>query len=597
MSRTYDLNGFSIGFNNDDNSPQIIEINVPVPNNDYQPADNHHLIVESEETIEYDGEAENEGAHNYPDNFDHNDHDVINKFPIKIVNSTLSLKKPLSIGDIIRRMDEQVINSSWDASAESAEAATKTATTPTESVAASTDIVDEPEQSMVVDEMLPSELSSLSVDDENEDGTESDPNQTLGEDDFTDAQTHGTSPTFFNSSNSRQVLMLLKTKVYFHGALSIRLLAGQANVFGYELQRNKTVIANSPRGHSFLYLSPSTQHHTENDANLNLHLKELCEAFVSSDLEQIMTNFDGSTDAIVLLENDASNKSIFMIEKYMKQAVFPNVNTFNNRRTFLHTESILRCQFFQRTKTGLTINNQWEDIVMTSISRQIIIGGKGVGKSTLVRYLINKNLKEFKKILLIDLDIGQPEMFVPQTVSATVITEPILGPGYLQNESPYKSYLFGDVNVLASPIKYLKCVLKLLKHCSTCEEFKTMPWVINTMGYNRGFGLELIVGILRALNPTDLIQIQARRSIDNFEKILNTDEVNDFCFNIFKDEVQDMQSDCSYSTYICNTMSKGEQKKAWDISPKDLRFAMILSKLGNILQGNANWITDVRPVW
>lgn len=409
------------------------------------------------------------------------------------------------------------------------------------------------------------------------------------------------SPQFFNSTNSTQVLLLLKGKIFFHGALRIRLLAGDVCIFGYAMQQNETVTANSPRGHSFLYLSPSSQHQIKESETtgqleqLKMHLQKLSNSFLRADLTEIVSNFDSTTDAVVLLENDHS-KSIFMIENYMKEAVFPNVNTFTCR-PFHQSESILRSQFLLYTTSGLKINSQWQDISMTPYSRHVIVGGKGVGKSTFLRYFINRNLKKYKNILLIDLDIGQPEMFLPQTVSATIITEPILGPGYLRNKSPHKSYLFGDVNVLVSSIKYLKCVLKLLKHCHSVPEFRSMPWVVNTMGYSRGFGLELIVAILRTLKPTDLIQIQASQSVNNFEKILNADEVNHFRFNFFDEEVKDMVSDCTYATHICDTMSLSKQKRFWEITPKDLRYATILSKLGNVLQGNAKWITDVKPVW
>lgn len=410
-------------------------------------------------------------------------------------------------------------------------------------------------------------------------------------------------PQFFISSNSTQVLLLLKDKIYFHGVLKIRLLAGELCILGHTLQPNEAVTAYSPRGHSFLYLSPSSQQDTnESDPvdpveQLKLRLKILSNHFLRADLREIVKNFDRTKDAVLLLEGDIST-SVFMIQNYMKEAVFPNVNTFT-LRPFHQSEAILRSQFILHASSGsgLKINPQWQNITMTSTSRHVIVGGKGVGKSTFLRYFINRNLRQHKKVLLIDLDIGQPEMFLPQTVSATVITEPMLGPGYLRNKSPHKSYLFGDVNVLVASIKYLKCVLKLLKYCHSVDEFKSMPWVVNTMGYSRGFGLELIVAILRTLQPTDLVQIQAGRSEHNFDKVLLADEVNNFQFNFFDEEVRDIDCHCTYSTHICDSMSLTNRKRVWDISPRDLRYVTILSKLGNVLKGNAKWLTDVKPVW
>lgn len=593
-----DYRGVRIDFSD---RPQIIEINMPVPNND----DPHQLVVESEETIEY-AEAQSENPNIYANNYDDiedTEDSVIdsnttfgNKFPIKIVESTPDATNRLTINDIIYRMSQQDIDTTVELSKEILEIESNAISN--ESAVASTKRIVQ-DRSMVVDDMLSSEPSSISMDDENVNSPNAlnDHNPMSGENDVVEMQPFDTTSQFFNSSNSRQVLVLLKTKIYFHGALSIRLIAGSASIFGYELIPNETVFGYSPRGDGFLYLSPSSpcHHPTEND--FEVHLMGLSEVFALSDLECVLSNFNSSTDAIVLLENDFSNKSIYMIENYMKETIFPNIEKFDNHRHPFHlSESILRCRLFTHTEAGLRINRQWQDVVMTVTSRQMIIGGRGVGKSTFLRYLINKNLKEFEKILLIDLDIGLQEMFVPQTVSATIITKPLLGPGYLQNTSPYKSYLFGDINVLVSPIKYLKCVLKLLKHCSCKEELRSMPWVINTMGYSHGFGLELIAAILRALNPTDLIQIQSSKTV-NIAPILNAEVVNSFRFNIFKNEVQYMQNECTYLTYVCKTMSREEQQDDWNKSQKDLRYAMILSRLGSILQGNVTWITDVRPLW
>lgn len=579
-----DYDGVTIDFVD---RPQIIEINMPVPNND----DPHQLVVESEETIEY-AEAQSENANIYASNYDDiedtqdsetdTNSAIGNKFPVKIVESTHA-PNSLTIADIILRMSQQDINTT---SVELSKEIVDTEST-ANIVATTTKGIEQDGRS--IDETLSSEHSSISADEENEDS----PNGIME----SDIQPFVTTSQFLNASNARQVLVLLKTKIYFHGSLNIRLIAGSATIFGYELMQGETVFAYSPRSENCLYVSPSEDHHQhENNVEINLH--DLPNAFDTLELEQMLSDFDSSSDAIVLLENDTNNRSYYMIENYMRETIFTNFeSTGDHPHPLQLSESMLRCRFLTHTDTGLRVNPQWQEVIMTVNSRQMIIGGKGVGKSTFLRYLINKNLQGFDKILLIDLDIGLPEMFVPQTVSATIITEPILGPGYIRNTPPYKAYLFGDVNVLVSPIKYLKCVLKLLKHCSCRDDLRSMPWVINTMGYSHGFGLELIAAILRALNPTDLIQIQSSKSANNVGTILNAEMVNAFSFNIFKNEVQYMQNECTYSTYVCSTMSSERQQDEWNKSQRDLRYAMIISNLGGIIQGNVNWITDVRPLW
>lgn len=406
---------------------------------------------------------------------------------------------------------------------------------------------------------------------------------------------------FFNSTNSQYVILLLKDVIYFHGILKLKLIAGSAEIFGYQLELNKMITANSPRGHSYVYVQAAkSQRITDFKNNFK---SEFCSTFLRNDLNEICDTFNENTDAILLLERSATNHSVNMIKKYMKQGVFPIEKTFNRRRNFYITESIIDCQIFQNTVTGLEISKQWQtaNVQIQPNSRVIVTGGKGVGKSTLIRYLINKNIQHFGKILLIDLDIGQPELFVPQTINATIVDMPILGVGYLQNVQPIKSLLFGEVNVLISPIQYYVCVCELLEFCQQNEQCLTMPWIVNTMGYNRGFGSELMATVIRQLCPSIVIQIDGRRASDNFNWKLNATNVNEYKFHIFNDEnIKRSKIINEYEYYNWKAISKHEKTKEWNILPKDLRLAMILSRLGDILRcadGDVQSLCDIQSIW
>lgn len=65
-------------------------------------------------------------------------------------------------------------------------------------------------------------------------------------------------------------------------------------------------------------------------------------------------------------------------------------------------------------------------------------GGKGVGKSTFVKWLANRFLSAEPKteVLFIDLDPGQTEFTPPGMLSAKVISEPILGPNFCHLKDP-----------------------------------------------------------------------------------------------------------------------------------------------------------------
>lgn len=400
---------------------------------------------------------------------------------------------------------------------------------------------------------------------------------------------------FFNSINSRHVLLLLRNELHFHGSLHVKLIAGKVTAFGYELQPNKTVTLHSPRGHGFINLI-TVPSRLADQKHFSHALDSLSADFYSQDIECVKTQMRCTSDAILLLEREQTNKGVNMIDRYMRETMFPNINAFNNDSPFYSSEFVLHCKFFTEPDNGLVHNEQWSTIALHKNTKLVAIGGKGVGKSTFIRYLINSNIGKFPKFLFIDLDIGQPELFVPQTLSATVVTEPILGPGYLKNVKPSKAVLFGDINVLPNPIKYLRCVLEIIEFCSSTPELSNIPWIINTMGYSRGFGGELIACILKILRPSDVVQIQSQMYADNFMQIMNADNVNAFKFNVFEREMANMEAaHCHYRMHTFEAMRGITGRKQVDMTAKDLRYTMILAKLGNCLKYNTDWLTSVKP--
>lgn len=416
---------------------------------------------------------------------------------------------------------------------------------------------------------------------------------------LTRSQIAKTKPKFFNSINSQHVLLLLRNIIHFHGNLQVKLIAGNAQVFGYQLERNKYVTVHSPRGHSLIYLMPTPpKRKSSNNITSFEPLNELKADFLAQDIEELIAEFNQGTDAIILLERDTKHKGVNMIDRYMRETMFPNINAFNNESPYYSSEFILRCQFSFRPRNSLVINEAWSTVPLKRTSRLATIGGKGVGKSTFVRYTINSNIDKYKKFVLIDLDIGQPELFVPQTISATLLTKPILGPGYLENIPPTKALFFGEINVLLNPIKYLHCVVELYEFCSKCEDFQNVPWIINTMGYSRSLGSELMACILRIFQPTNVVQIQSSTPKENFEAIIDAEYVNAFNFNIFEEEMANVAATCNFRSHTFNAITGNDSSsraKQADMTPKDIRYAMILSKLGNCLHCNSDWLTSIRP--
>lgn len=407
---------------------------------------------------------------------------------------------------------------------------------------------------------------------------------------------------FFNAFNSNSVLVLLRDPFYIYGTVRLTLLAGSMEVYGHSLKLNTEVEIFSPRGCSVIEIASSPTKTDISQESLSEILKSYKSQFCLNDLKTIESLYNPETDAVVLLRrNEERKKVVQQYKKFMNENVFPNINNISADRHLYNSEYLLRCMIniSSQEQKCLRLPKDWQKFELTSRSRVMLAGGKSVGKSTLLRYLINRHLP--RKVLLIDLDIGQPEVFIPQTVSCTVIEQPLLGPGFLLNLQPEISFAVGHTNIALCAHKYLSAVRSLLAYCREQKSFEDIPWLVNTMGYNKGFGLELI-SVLVQEPLTDVIQLQSSKEINNFESTLQAHVLSNIPHVLFSEEYErikeELKSNWNYRLHVWPSAVQQESRyqKEWEMSAKDLRFAMLLARLSQALQGHADWLTDVKPV-
>ncbi|CAG0913328.1 unnamed protein product [Notodromas monacha] len=156
----------------------------------------------------------------------------------------------------------------------------------------------------------------------------------------------------------------------------------------------------------------------------------------------------------------------------------------------------------------------------------LVCGGKGTGKSTVLRHLANlaltsKNRPSDKRVLYLDCDPGQSEFTLSGTVSLVEITKSFFGPAFSHCMKTVKSFFLGHLSVVYCPDDYLNAIRKLLAFMERGDEYKGAIVFVNTMGWTRGMGIDLLVEIIRAVKPTVVAQLASMNTTHNLPGMQN----------------------------------------------------------------------------
>ncbi|XP_041955049.1 polynucleotide 5'-hydroxyl-kinase NOL9 isoform X1 [Alosa sapidissima] len=132
----------------------------------------------------------------------------------------------------------------------------------------------------------------------------------------------------------------------------------------------------------------------------------------------------------------------------------------------------------------------------------LVYGAKNSGKSTFVRHLINSLLNQTTSVEYLECDVGQTEFTPPGCLSLTAVTEPLLGPPFTHQQEPRHMVYYGQADCQSDLDRYLESLKSLWRHSSG-----DMPVIINTMGWVRGLGFQLLVDLVRFFSVTHVVQL------------------------------------------------------------------------------------------
>lgn len=159
-------------------------------------------------------------------------------------------------------------------------------------------------------------------------------------------------------------------------------------------------------------------------------------------------------------------------------------------------------------------------------SRIVCVGPANSGKSTFNRYLVNNLLSKYESVIYVDLDPGQTEFTPPSFLSVVKLNSPILGPPYTHDFNEInvaKSVFLGNLSPGSTCHRYMECVETLIEYLDKYLSGSGFPVVVNFMGWMEGMGLKLLGDSCRLINPTDIVQLDAKGKRGANVEILDAD--------------------------------------------------------------------------
>uniref|UniRef100_A0A8C7D6Y2 Polynucleotide 5'-hydroxyl-kinase NOL9 n=1 Tax=Oncorhynchus kisutch TaxID=8019 RepID=A0A8C7D6Y2_ONCKI len=134
----------------------------------------------------------------------------------------------------------------------------------------------------------------------------------------------------------------------------------------------------------------------------------------------------------------------------------------------------------------------------------LVCGAKNVGKSTFNRHLINTLLNHTASVEYLECDLGQTEFTPSGCLSLSTVREPLLGPPFTHQWAPEHMIFYGQSSCETDLDRYLESLKSLWRLYN-----RETPIVINTMGWVKGFGFQLLVDIIRLFSISHVVQLSS----------------------------------------------------------------------------------------
>lgn len=409
------------------------------------------------------------------------------------------------------------------------------------------------------------------------------------------------SPEFYCLKNKVVVIMKEDSRFCFTGKMVVKVIYGAVEIYGCVItSKSDPTEVYSPRGYSSVAISTdaSALEHSETDVWASLSAEG-----VDRDREnKLVADADQLEPGMaVMVLSGLENKLTKFLNVFYPFRLFPKINNIpycswtdpRRAEVILQSNLYFNSAYCKELAIDRNVVLGISDFALhqrslNGRSSVLIAGGKGVGKSTMVRHVVNAMLPVSRMVVLVDLDPGQAECTPPGCISYTVIDQPLMGPNFTHLKMPSYQLYIGEVNISRCLTRYIEGLKMLVDKLSSCPVLSHLPIVVNTMGFTQDIGWDIMVLTIKLIRPDLVVQIRGRKAKSNFPNMLSTQVINQQrpAWSTLSTNVVNWSQKCEHDLFTVD--SNAEKKVAprnelWNMEPYQQRELVQVSYFSELL--------------
>ncbi|XP_073679523.1 polynucleotide 5'-hydroxyl-kinase NOL9 [Garra rufa] len=323
----------------------------------------------------------------------------------------------------------------------------------------------------------------------------------------------------FDHTHNHAVLVMKQGQALcFRGTCLLTCLYGHVEVLGFTIEEGQQPYPLfSPASHCPLTITalgnnpPSGKNKKEGQ----LEAKAIVRKYLSSEPSKKLMNEVESDSCVVLLEPLDTPLTRFLTSFSELSEIFGlNSKELKSQAAIYNPDlsAVGVTALREVCAQGLVMSRSYREAISSLLSAWagefdrcpiiLVCGGKSSGKSTFNRHLINSLLNHTVSVEYLECDIGQTEFTPPGCLSLNTVTEPLLGPPFTHLRDPEHMVYYGQADCQADIDRYLESLKSLWRHISG-----ESPVIINTMGWIKGHGFQILVDLIRLFSVTHVVQL------------------------------------------------------------------------------------------